>query len=113
MHTRWLVKLLAAKPVSVVFQPLVQSLFLNFTSSSIQHAAFEVKAVTEAAHKLDIRVVAEGVETEDDLRFCVEIGVDLAQGYFLARPAETAPPVSAEALRILEECCDCAIPVNA
>ena len=64
-----------------------------------------LKAVTEAAHKLNIRVVAEGVETEDDLRFCVEIGVDLGQGYFLARPAEVAPPVSSEALRVLEQCC--------
>ena len=63
-----------------------------------------LKAVTEAAHKLNIRVVAEGVETEDDLRFCVEIGADLAQGYFLARPAEVALAVSPEALQVLEQC---------
>ncbi len=63
-----------------------------------------LKAVTEAAHKLSIRVVAEGVETEDDLRFCVEIGADLVQGYFLAHPAEVAPPISPEALRVLEQC---------
>jgi len=63
-----------------------------------------LKAVTEAAHKLNIRVVAEGVETEDDLRFCLEIGADLAQGYFLAHPAEIAPAVSPEALRVLEQC---------
>src|SRR5579864_2594706 len=62
-----------------------------------------LKAVTEAAHKLNIRVVAEGVETEDDLRFCIEIGADLAQGYFLAHPAEVAPPISSEALRVLEQ----------
>jgi EAL domain-containing protein (putative c-di-GMP-specific phosphodiesterase class I) len=63
-----------------------------------------LKAVTEAAHKLNIRVVAEGVESEDDLRFCVEIGADLAQGYFLARPAEVPLAVSSEALRVLEQC---------
>lgn len=62
-----------------------------------------LKAVSEAAHKLNIRVVAEGVETEDDLRFCIEIGADLAQGYFLARPAEIAPAVSPEAMRVLEQ----------
>lgn len=62
-----------------------------------------LKAIGEAARKLNIRVVAEGVETEDDLRFCVEIGADLAQGYFLARPAAVAPPVSSEALRVLEQ----------
>jgi EAL domain-containing protein (putative c-di-GMP-specific phosphodiesterase class I) len=70
-----------------------------------------LKAVTEAAHKLNIRVVAEGVETEDDLRFCVEIGADLAQGYFLARPAEVVLPVSSEALGVLEQCCPGGIPV--
>ena len=45
-----------------------------------------LKAITEAAHKLNIRVVAEGVETEEDLKFCIEIGADLAQSLLLARP---------------------------
>jgi EAL domain-containing protein (putative c-di-GMP-specific phosphodiesterase class I) len=62
-----------------------------------------LKAVTEAAHKLNIQVVAEGVETENDLKFCNEIGADLAQGFFLARPAEIAPAVSPEALKVLEQ----------
>ncbi len=70
-----------------------------------------LKAVTEAAHKLNIRVVAEGVETEDDLKFCVEIGADLVQGYFLARPADLALPISSEALRVLKQCCMGGIPV--
>ena len=33
-------------------------------------------------------LVAEGVETADDLSRLVELGVDHAQGWFLARPAE-------------------------
>ncbi len=61
-----------------------------------------LKAITEASHKLGIRVVAEGVETEDDLKFCFEIGADLAQGYFLARPAEVPLPVSSEAMQVLD-----------
>lgn len=69
-----------------------------------------LKAVADAAHKLNIRVVAEGVETEDDLRFCVEIGADLVQGYFLARPAAGATPISSEALRVLEQSCPESIP---
>jgi len=70
-----------------------------------------LKAVTEAAHKLNILVVAEGIETEDDLKFCVEIGADLVQGYFLARPADTALPTSSEALRVLKQCYSAGIPV--
>jgi EAL domain-containing protein (putative c-di-GMP-specific phosphodiesterase class I) len=60
-----------------------------------------LKAITDAAHELGILVVAEGVETEDDLKFCIAIDADLVQGYFLARPAETPQPVSLEALETL------------
>jgi EAL domain-containing protein (putative c-di-GMP-specific phosphodiesterase class I) len=62
-----------------------------------------MKAISVAAHQLGISVVAEGVETAEDLKHCIAIGADLVQGYFLARPAETAPAVSDEALRLLEQ----------
>lgn len=45
-----------------------------------------VRAV-ETAHEWDIRVVAEGIETERHLDRMRDIGCDRAQGYFLARPA--------------------------
>lgn len=60
-----------------------------------------LKAITDAAHDLGIQVVAEGVETEEDLKFCIAIDADLVQGYFLARPAESPQPVSGEALDTL------------
>jgi len=60
-----------------------------------------LKAITDAAHDLGIQVVAEGVETEEDLKFCIAIDADLVQGYFLARPAETPLPVTSEALDTL------------
>ncbi len=60
-----------------------------------------LKAITDAAHDLGIQVVAEGVETEEDLKFCIAIDADLVQGYYLAYPAETPLPVSVEALDTL------------
>ncbi|HSB60077.1 MAG TPA: EAL domain-containing protein, partial [Vicinamibacteria bacterium] len=33
-----------------------------------------------------IEVVAEGVETEDDLRTVAALGIDLVQGFLLSRP---------------------------
>jgi diguanylate cyclase (GGDEF)-like protein len=39
------------------------------------------------AHALDLRVVAEGVETADQLAKLKELGCDLAQGYYLAEPS--------------------------
>lgn len=45
-------------------------------------------AVTAMAHALDIRVVAEGVETEDQADALRRIGCDFLQGYLFGRPAE-------------------------
>jgi EAL domain-containing protein (putative c-di-GMP-specific phosphodiesterase class I) len=48
--------------------------------------AFLVKAILAMATGLDLKVVAEGVETHEQLRFLVSQGCDFAQGYLLARP---------------------------
>jgi diguanylate cyclase (GGDEF)-like protein len=43
-------------------------------------------AVIELAHGLGLEVVAEGVETEAELRRLLVLGCDLAQGYLISRP---------------------------
>lgn len=43
-------------------------------------------AIIEMAHSLDVRVVAEGVETVEQLDFLRERGCDEIQGYYFARP---------------------------
>jgi len=45
-----------------------------------------VKAILAMAKGLDLRVVAEGVENQDQLNFVTIQGCELAQGYLLARP---------------------------
>jgi diguanylate cyclase (GGDEF)-like protein len=45
-----------------------------------------VGAVIDLAHGLDIAVVAEGVETEEQLADVVDLGTDRAQGYYLCHP---------------------------
>jgi diguanylate cyclase (GGDEF)-like protein len=47
-------------------------------------------AVLAMAHRLNMRVVAEGVETEAQLRFLRRIGCDRVQGYFTGRPVAPA-----------------------
>jgi diguanylate cyclase (GGDEF)-like protein/PAS domain S-box-containing protein len=47
-----------------------------------------VRSVIELAHALDLVVVAEGVETSGQLDQLAALGCDLAQGYFLGRPAD-------------------------
>lgn len=46
-----------------------------------------VTAIVVLARRLGIRVVAEGIENEAQLKFLRNIGCDLGQGFLLARPA--------------------------
>ncbi len=45
-----------------------------------------VTTITNLAHVLGIRVIAEGVETEAEYIACRAAGCDLIQGYFVAQP---------------------------
>ena len=45
-----------------------------------------VKHTVNTAHVLGTRVIAEGVETEAEFLTCRDLGCDLVQGYFVARP---------------------------
>ena len=60
-------------------------------------AAAIVTAIAQLAKALDMRAVAEGVETAEQLRFLVEQGCPLAQGFHLGRPvpAEQIPALLA------------------
>ncbi|MGL3606303.1 bifunctional diguanylate cyclase/phosphodiesterase [Rhizobium sp. G187] len=45
-----------------------------------------VKNIVNFCHVLGVRVIAEGIETETEFLACREFGVDLVQGWFIARP---------------------------
>jgi diguanylate cyclase (GGDEF)-like protein/PAS domain S-box-containing protein len=50
------------------------------------NAAAVVRTIIAMSHGLNIKVVAEGVESEEQLRFLLRRKCDDAQGYFLAKP---------------------------
>ncbi|MFA7413900.1 MAG: GGDEF domain-containing protein [Rhizobium sp.] len=45
-----------------------------------------VKNIVNFSHVLGVRVIAEGIETEGEFLACREFGVDLVQGWYIARP---------------------------
>lgn len=45
-----------------------------------------VRNIVNIAHILGVRVIAEGIETEAEFLACREYGVDMVQGWFIARP---------------------------
>lgn len=48
--------------------------------------AILTNAIIGLAHDLRLKVIAEGVETGEQMAFLREHGCDLAQGYYLSRP---------------------------
>lgn len=46
-----------------------------------------IKSLLHAAHEMGIVVLAEGLETREDIEFCGSIGVDLGQGFGLGKPS--------------------------
>lgn len=44
------------------------------------------EAIVVMAHKLKIKVIAEGVENEAQLNFLKSVGCDYAQGYWFSKP---------------------------
>ncbi|MDX1696431.1 MAG: EAL domain-containing protein [Ketobacteraceae bacterium] len=53
-----------------------------------------VKAVVQFCRDLDIRIIAEGIETREEFQALDTLGIHLMQGFYFARPAfETLPEV--------------------
>lgn len=70
-------------PISKV--KIDRSFISSFMQDSNNDAAI-VSAIIAMSHTLGIRVVAEGVETEEQLRFLQDLHCDEMQGYLISRP---------------------------
>lgn len=57
-----------------------------------------VQTIVETAHAAGALVIAEGIEDAVTLEACVRLGIDAAQGYWLARPGVGFPDVPRERL---------------
>jgi diguanylate cyclase (GGDEF)-like protein len=58
----------------------------SFVNAVPGDGAAIAKAIIAMAHSLNMSVVAEGVETEQQVAFLADAGCDVMQGYYFARP---------------------------
>ena len=90
---------LAIDDFGVGYSTLMQLRQLPFTELKIDRffiedapmsndSALIVKSIIDLAHGLNLTVTAEGVETAEQLKLLRELGCDVAQGFFVARPLE-------------------------
>ena len=82
------------------FVKIDQSFVRALAPASKHHAL--CKAIVHMAHELGMKVVAEGVETEEQRDLLLAAGCDYAQGYLFSRPvpADELDPLLAGAPRL-------------
>lgn len=61
-----------------------------------------ISNIVSYAHERGMLIIAEGVETAEELKTALLLDIDLFQGYYLARPAAIPEEISSEALGVIE-----------
>ena len=69
---------------------------LSYDMDDLEDSAI-IKAIIKLAKGLKLAVIAEGVETIDQLKFLVDCGCDMCQGFYFSKPV---PPAEFEKLLI-------------
>ncbi|MDF2607451.1 MAG: hypothetical protein K0S34_1647 [Bacillales bacterium] len=81
------------------FIKIDRSLITNVNNNKIK--ANIVEAFTYFTNKSDSKIIAEGIETKEELDFLVNLGVNYGQGFFIAHPKSGKQEINHE---IKESC---------
>lgn len=80
---------------------LDMNLIRNIDTDNIKFAL--VKSMIELSHMANIHLIAEGIETKEELATLINLGVQYGQGYFIQRPNEAFLPILPPVLSTLKE----------
>lgn len=80
---------------------LDMNLVRNIDKDGLKYAM--IKTFYEFSCIADMKIVAEGIEAENELKALVEIGVDYGQGYFIQKPSESFKPINIDITRYIIE----------
>jgi EAL domain-containing protein (putative c-di-GMP-specific phosphodiesterase class I) len=72
------------KQIPIHFLKIDQTFIQDVTSNN--YNAILLETIITLAHKLNLKVISEGVETREQLEFLRSQGCDLAQGYYFSKP---------------------------
>lgn len=76
------------------------SLISNIDKDSVKSSL--VGGLVKFCHNEDICLIAEGIETEEELKQLIHLGVDYGQGYFLGKPNKKPQQLDAEICKIIK-----------
>lgn len=60
-----------------------------------------IKNLVDYANSMNIKLIAEGIETSDDLSTLIKLGIHYGQGYFIARPNEELNDINDEIYQMI------------
>lgn len=60
-----------------------------------------VENIVSYAHERNMLIIAEGIETVDELKQLIELDVDLCQGYLFAKPQKVPEPISENLVQLV------------
>ena len=62
----------------------------QFIDDESPRSRYIIKSIVGLSHGLGISIVCEGVETFEQVKFLQQVGCDIAQGYYYAKPMPMA-----------------------
>ncbi|MEW4412890.1 bifunctional diguanylate cyclase/phosphodiesterase [Clostridium sp. AN503] len=74
--------------------------FLDLNENSLGRGVSILEAIAKMAHIMGLKLIAEGVETKEQVEFLLNVGCSYGQGYYFYRPM---PPMDMEDLIVHEE----------
>jgi diguanylate cyclase (GGDEF) domain len=82
------------------FIKLDMSLIRDIDKDGVKYAL--VKTLNEFCLVTNIKVIAEGIETENELNSLIDIGIEYGQGFFLHRPTENNLDIKQEVTELIQ-----------
>lgn len=76
---------------------LIRNVDKDFTKQSLIASMCEFASLTNTA------LIAEGIETENELLKCIELGINYGQGYYIQRPLCTIIPIKEDVIYTIYE----------